>query len=108
MATSAEYAAFVCDQVAEYGTARSRKMFGEYMVYLHEKPILLLCDNTVFVKKIPALFSVLQGAECDIPYPGAKEHYILDIENRELLDQVIPLLVAATPPPKTKQRGGLH
>lgn len=50
----------------------------------------------------------LRGAECDIPYPGAKEHYILDIENRELPDQVIPLLVAATPPPKDKQRGGLH
>ncbi len=58
MATSAEYAAFVCDRVAEYGTARSRKMFGEYMVYLRKKPILLLCDNAVFVKKYPHFFGV--------------------------------------------------
>ncbi|MGN0560765.1 MAG: hypothetical protein ACI4K8_06895 [Candidatus Fimenecus sp.] len=25
-------------------------MFGEYMVYVNDKPILMVCDNTVFVK----------------------------------------------------------
>ena len=52
MATSAEYAAFVCEQIAPYGQVRSRKMFGEYMVYLEDKPVLLVCDNTVYVKKL--------------------------------------------------------
>ena len=33
-----------------FGEVWSRKMFGEYMAYLNEKPVLLVCDNTVFVK----------------------------------------------------------
>ena len=61
-----------------------------------------------YLSKNTRTFLALRGAECDIPYPGAKEQYILDIENRELPGQVIPLLVAATPPPKDKPRGGLH
>lgn len=107
MATSAEYAALVCDRVAEYGTVQSRKMFGEYMVYLR-KNRFGFSATLQYLSKNTRTFLTSRGAECDIPYPGAKEHYILDIENRELPDQVIPLPVAATPPPKDKQRGGLH
>ena len=54
MATSPEYLAFVLEQLPPLWDIRSRKMFGEYMIYLNDKPILTLCDNTVFVKKLPA------------------------------------------------------
>jgi DNA helicase-2/ATP-dependent DNA helicase PcrA len=37
------------------GAVRYKKMFGEYMVYVNEKPILLVCDNTVFVKILDRL-----------------------------------------------------
>ena len=79
-------------------------MFGEYMAYLNEKPVLLVCDNTVFVKKLPKTEPVMSEfrAECGFPYDGAKEHFILDIENRELLDKVIPILEEITPVPKKK------
>ena len=50
MAASEEYLAFVCEQIARFGAVRYRKMFGDAMVYLDDKPILLVCDNTVFVK----------------------------------------------------------
>ncbi len=103
MATSAEYAAFVCEQIAPYGQVRSRKMFGEYMVYLEDKPVLLVCDNTVYVKKLPQVSDLLLTAPCGFPYEGAKEHYILDIENRELLDQLMPALKAIVPLPKKKK-----
>lgn len=53
MATTASYLAFVLEQLPPLWDVRSRKMFGEYMVYLNEKPVLLVCDNTVFVKKLP-------------------------------------------------------
>lgn len=51
MATSQDYLDFVLEQLPPLWSIRSRKMFGEYMVYLNDKPILMLCDNTVFVKK---------------------------------------------------------
>ena len=57
MATSADYLAFVLEQLPPLWDVRSRKMFGEYMVYLNEKPVLLVCDNTVFVKKLPVFRS---------------------------------------------------
>ena len=42
MATSEEYLTFVCEQIARFGAVRYRKMFGDAMVYLDDKPILLL------------------------------------------------------------------
>ena len=53
MATSEEYLTFVCEQIARFGAVRYRKMFGDATVYLDDKPILLVCDNTVFVKCLP-------------------------------------------------------
>ena len=79
MATTADYIAFVCDQIHGMGAVRYRKMFGEYMVYVNDKPLLLVCDNTVFVKIVPELACVLAEAERGLPYEGGKEHYILYI-----------------------------
>lgn len=104
MATSASYITFVSEQLDRFGDVRTKKMFGEYMVYLDGRPILVVCDNIVYVKKLPVLAALLSGAECGFPYDGAKEHYILDIENRELLDRLIPQLYALTPQPKPKKK----
>ena len=49
MATSQEYIEFVCEQLVDVENVRYKKMFGEYMVYVNDKPVLLFCDNTVYV-----------------------------------------------------------
>lgn len=104
MATTPEYNEFVCERLEPFGAVRSRKMFGEYMVYLNDKPIISVCDNTVFVKILPELAGYLDGAERGFPYDGAKLHYILDIEDPALLSDVIPILEAVTPLPKPRKR----
>ena len=53
MSTSVSYIQFVCDQLQDFLAVRWRKMFGEYMVYVNDKPVLLVCDDTVFVKILP-------------------------------------------------------
>ncbi|MDE6293461.1 MAG: TfoX/Sxy family protein, partial [Clostridiales bacterium] len=88
MATPVDYIEFVCEQLREFQNVRYKKMFGEYMVYINDKPILLVCDSTVYVKKLPQLDVIMSGAPCGLPYEGTKEHYILDIENAELTEQV--------------------
>ena len=55
MATSKEYIEFVCEQLDGIENVTYRKMFGEYMVYVNAKPLLIVCDNTVMVKKAPEL-----------------------------------------------------
>ncbi len=104
MATSEEYIDFVCGQLADTDGVRYKKMFGEYMVYVSDRPVLTVCDNTVYVKKLPELSALMQGAPCGFPYDGAREHYILDIENRGLAAQAIDILVQATPLPKKRGR----
>lgn len=104
MATSLEFVEYVAEQVVDCGDVRYKKMFGEYMVYVDDKPILLVCDNAVFVKILPCLDELLHGAERGFPYEGAKEHYILDIDNVELTRATVAALGLATPFPKPRKR----
>lgn len=106
MATSEEYLTFVCEQIARFGAVRYRKMFGDAMVYLDDKPILLVCDNTVFVKCLPETAALLSDAGTGTPYDGARPHYMLDIDNAALLDVLIPVLAACTPLPKPRKKTG--
>jgi TfoX/Sxy family transcriptional regulator of competence genes len=89
MATTKDFAEFVCEQIKETGAVRYRKMFGEYMVYVNDKPLLLICDNTVYVKMLPQLTELLKDNDTGVPYDKAKEHYIIDSENAELLITII-------------------
>lgn len=107
MASSTEFAAFVCEQLEGVGEIRSRKMFGEYMVYINDKPVILVCDDAVYIKMLPCLGQLLAGCQIGQPYGGAKEHYILDPDDRETLKRAAALAEEVIPLPerkKTKQR----
>lgn len=102
MATSLDYIQFVCEQLHTPFPVYYKKMFGEYMIYVNDKPILLVCDNTVYVKKLEVLKDIMNNSACGIPYKGAKEHYILDVEEVELTSKVIELLEKNTIQKKRK------
>lgn len=104
MATSTEFLDFVLEQLQGIGALRYRRMFGEAMVYLNDRPVMLVCDDTVFVKEHPVISDLMQGAEIGIPYDGAKEHYILDIDNVDFSKQVILELEKVTPLPKSRKK----
>jgi TfoX/Sxy family transcriptional regulator of competence genes len=111
MATTPEYIEYVASQVDGCGAVRYKKMFGEYMVYVNDKPILLVCDNAVFVKPAPELADLLSETEMDYPYspekyPGVKKHYVIDVDNTELLKAVVSILEAITPVPKPRKKKG--
>jgi hypothetical protein len=104
MATSVDYIEFVCEQIAGVGAVRYKKMFGEYMVYINDKPILLVCDDTVFVKMAPELGAFSDRLDNGFPYDGAKEHYSVDVDDRELLREIVGILEPITPAPKPRKR----
>lgn len=105
MPSNPDYIEFVCEQIRATGNIRYRKMFGEYMIYLNDKPLFLVCDNTVYVKMFDEIKELMHDASKGYPYTGAREHYILDIDNREFCETIIskvePLLVM--PKPKKKR-----
>ena len=45
MACTTDYIDFICSQLEGVGVIRSKKMFGDWMIYIDEKPIILACDN---------------------------------------------------------------
>lgn len=104
MATSIDFIEYVCDQIRGTGDIRYKKMFGEYMVYVNNKPVLLVCDNTVYVKKHDCLANVMSDASVGIPYNGAKEQYILNIDNGDFSREIIDIIEPITPLPKPKVR----
>lgn len=104
MSTTPDYIEYVCEQISGVGAVRYRKMFGEYMVYVNEKPILLVCDNTVYVKMLDIITGIMKDHEKGFPYQGAKEHYILDIDDSQLSREVIALLEPHISIPKPKKK----
>jgi TfoX/Sxy family transcriptional regulator of competence genes len=104
MATTVDFIEYVCAQIEGAGAVRYKKMFGEYMAYVNDKPILLVCENTVYVKILSCLDKLMKDADKGCPYNGAKEHYVLDIDDRELACAVVAALEPVTPVPKPKKK----
>lgn len=104
MATSITFINYVCEQLNGIGTISYRKIFGEYMVYLNSKPVIIICDNTAFVKKMVCIEDRMKNADVGFPYKGAKEHYILDIDNSSFSKEIVTKIEKVTPMPKKKTK----
>lgn len=104
MATTSEFIEYVCSQIDEEYEPRYRKMFGDYMAYVHNRPVLLVCDNTVYVKQLDCMKNIMEAADKGFPYNGAKEHYIVDIDDRETLQLIVGKLEQVTPIPVKRNK----
>jgi len=104
VATGKEFIEYVVDQAGLGSRLRYRRMFGEYGIYVDDKFIAMACDNSLFLKPTTAVDRLAPGLPQRPPYPGARNHPVLD----ELLDdgdRLRALLLASSeelPVPKTK------
>jgi TfoX/Sxy family transcriptional regulator of competence genes len=104
MASDIDFVNYVIDQINSIGIITSKKMFGEYMVYVNYKPVILICNNTAYVKKLDCIKLFCENSETGVPYNGAKEHYILDIDSREALIEIIKEVEKVSKIPKKKNK----
>ncbi len=104
MATNPEFVEYLCDQLEGLGAIRSRKMFGEYMIYCNDKPVIIVCDDRPMVKMLPILEPLLKDHPTAPPYEGAKAHYVLDSDDRETLREAVRLAEEVTPVPKKRKK----
>ena len=107
MASDIDFVNYVVEQIRDAGTITWKKMFGEYLIYANGKPIVLVCDNTAFVKIHECVTPYLEHTEKGFPYEGAKEHYIVDVDNSELLSTLVRELEKVIPVPKPRKKNGL-
>lgn len=89
MASNIEFVEFVCSQLQELGHIRYRKNVWRLHDICEKKSVILLCDNIAYVKILPEIEALMSEAETGIPYEGAKPHYILDVEHKDILMKVV-------------------
>ncbi len=104
MACSIDFIEFVCDALAPLGEVCSRKMMGEYVIYVNGKCVITDCDNTAYIKQLPCVADIMADAETGCPYKGAKEAYILDFSDRRKVLDAIAILWDDLPFPKPRKK----
>ena len=62
MATTKDYLDFVCTQLEGIRGVDYKRMFGEYQIYVNDKPVLLVCD----ISETAYRFSVLRMGSSSI------------------------------------------
>ena len=106
MASSKEFLDFVLEQTSELGEISYRPMMGEYVIYFRGKVVGGLYDDRFLVKATGSALRFLEkegiSAETDIPYPGAKEMLVADIDDREMTCCLIRAVESDLPAPKPK------
>jgi len=103
MSTDKDYFDFVKEQLSDIDEIASRPMMGEYIVYCKGKVVGGIYDGRFLVKITPSSMKIIPDAPKEIPYEGAKEMLLADIDNRELMNELIPAVANDLPEPKKKK-----
>jgi TfoX/Sxy family transcriptional regulator of competence genes len=104
MASDPDFVEYVCNQAGFGNQLVSRKMFGEYALYLDTKIVALVCDNQLYLKPTPEGRAMLGKVFEQAPFPGAKAWFCLDdeLDDRARLNSVLRATANALPMPKPK------
>lgn len=94
MSTQKDTVAFILERLDRPTVFSARPMFGEYALYAQNKVVALICDDTLYVKVLPASEELHSICEQDHPYPGAKLFYVISEDQFDSIPQLADILVA--------------
>jgi DNA transformation protein len=103
MSTRPDTLQLLLDQLGELPGLRTRRMFGEYCVYLDDKPVAFVCDDLLYVKPTPEGEALMQPPVWGRFYDKAKPHLLVSPERweeREWLRTLLQATAAALPAPR--------
>jgi len=108
MASTKDYLDFVLEQLSESDGISFRPMMGEYILYLRGKVIGGVYDDRLLLKPTPSALRLMNEArlevQMELPYDGAKEMLLADVDRRELLGRIVQAVADELPAPKKKAR----
>ncbi len=104
MATSKGYLEYVLEQLSGLPEISHRAMMGEYVLYYRDKVIGGIYDDRLLLKPTKAAETMLPDAERDIPYDGAKEMLLVDVDDRELLTKLIEAMYSELSAPRKRSK----
>ena len=90
MASDKEYLDFVLEQLSELDGISSRSKMGEYIIYYKGKVIGGIYDNSFLVKNTKSAAKITPETPLELPYEGAKKMLLADIDNKDLMNSLIP------------------
>ena len=105
MATEPEFAQFIVDQLSAMDGVSTRRMFGEYALYVDGKVVGLICDNKLFVKPTAAGRTFIGDPLCAPAFKGAKPSFLIEdrLDDRRWLSELISLTAEHLPKPVAKK-----
>lgn len=101
MASSEEYLEFVLDLLSKVPDLSCRKMMGEYVLYASGKVFGGVYDDRFLVKRTDASRAVL--TEAALPYEGAAEMLVVDIDDRDAIAELVEAMLPELPAPKKRR-----
>lgn len=106
MASSKEYLDYVLEQLSELDEITARPMMGEYVLYCQGKVVGGVYDDRLLLKPAAAALGLLREAGLEImmelPYSGAKQMLLADVDRRDLLCRMVQAIADGLPAPKKK------
>ncbi len=107
MASTKEYLSFVLEQLSELEGISCRPMMGEYILYCQGKVVGGVYDDRLLLKPTKTALRLMREAglevQMELPYDGAKEMLLADVDRRELLCRIVQAIADELPAPKKKK-----
>ena len=104
MSSTDQYLEFVLDLLGELDDVAHHKMMGEYVLYYRSKVVGGIYDDRFLLKVTPASERLLPEAPRAIPYEGAKEMLLVEVEDRDVLRDVVDAMWEELPAPKKRNK----
>lgn len=108
MASTREYLDFVLEQLSELDGITYRPMMGEFILYCQGKVIGGVYDDRLLLKPTKTALRLMreEGLSCtmELPYDGAKEMLLADVDRRELLCRIVQGVADDLPAPGKRTR----
>ena len=107
MASSQSTVDFITNQMQGAGIITSKRMFGEFAVYVNGKVIAFVCDDVLFLKPTQEAKDFYPEAEDAPPYPGAKMYMLIPEEkweDKEFMSEIASINYRILPLPKIKKK----
>lgn len=87
MATTNDYKEFILEQLELLDNITCKSMMGEYLLYYNGILFGGIYDCRLLIKKTNS--NEKYELEEQIPYKSAKEMYLIDIEDKELIKEIV-------------------
>ena len=103
MASSKDYLDFILDQLSGLDEITYKAMMGEYILYYRGRIFGDIYDDRFLVKPTKSAKRMMPEADLELPYEGAKEMLLVDMENRAFLKELIEAMYPELPAPKKRK-----